>query len=524
MGEFLLFKTGALKRLKNLNNYQYRFITKIGSGLNRENIVFTIFELVNEFFTRYPFFKCEDKKFGKSKKFSHEELLGFIILCYFKEIRSYRKMSIRAKNNDEDALFILGTNTISKSMISNFMNQKGFLFTEFLYFTVKKGIELNMITNEILSLDGTFINAYANKNRRISRDEIKFLKKILQKIDFNNTENKLHKNLKKYFNNPIEENKLKQVDNVLNNLNSFGIKLLKEGLISNKSRNNIITYLDEITGFHGSNTNFDINLTDPESTFLPDKKGVKSYNYNFQVVTDSKNDMIVATSLVNDSNDINQLIPMIESSIMVLDEKPKFMVVDNGYYTYEALCYCIINNITLIIPDKAEASRKKHNKNKNKYKKSNFIYDRINDTYTCVHGVKLEFKNIRGQGIKKSRVYTSDKCKKCKYLKECCKTNKREIIERSNPIIDYFKDIYYSDKGQEIYKKRANLSETIYAHLKEARNFNGLKRKGVEKCLIVLNIEAIVHNIGKIHREKFSKNENEKPKKYEQITLKMQKI
>lgn len=517
----MLFVTGELKRLKNSYNLQSRYITKIGSGLHRENIVFTINELVKEFFNTYPFFEHEDKKFGKSKNFSHEQLLSFIILCYFKEIRSYRKMSIRAKSNDEEILFLLNTNTISKSLISNFMNKYGFLFTDFLYFTVKKGLELNMISNEILSLDGTFISAYANKNRRISREEIKFLKKILQKLDFTNTKNKLHKNLKKYFNNPTDENKIKQVSSIVNNLNSDSIELLKKGLKSIESKNEIIDYLDEISSYHSPDTNFDINLTDPESTFLPDKKGVKGYNFNFQVVTDSKNDMIITTSLVNDSNDNKQLIPMIESSIMVLGEKPKFMVVDNGYYTYEALSYCIINNIILIIPDKAEASRKKSNKSKNIYRKSNFVYDRINDTYTCVHGVKLYFKKIRGHGTTKSKVYTSDECKKCKYLKKCCKNNKREIIERTNPIIDHFKDIYYSDKGQKIYKKRANLSETIYAHLKEARNFNGLKRKGIEKCLIVLNIESTIHNIEKIHREKFSKNQNKKLKKYEQISLKI---
>ena len=50
-------------------------------------------------------------------------------------------------------------------------------------------------------------------------------------------------------------------------------------------------------------------------------------------------------------------------------------------------------------------------------------------------------------------------------------------------------------------KKRAPITESIFGVLKTGRNYGGLKRLG-KKCIIDLNIEATVHNIKIIHKNK----------------------
>ena len=81
--------------------------------------------------------------------------------------------------------------------------------------------------------------------------------------------------------------------------------------------------------------------------------------------------------------------------------------------------------------------------------------------------------------------------------KECTANKKREILEPADPI----KDHYYSDKGQQIYKKRASITESAFEILKRAQNYRGLQRTGHKKCLIDLKIEATTYNIKIIHKK-----------------------
>ena len=74
-----------------------------------------------------------------------------------------------------------------------------------------------------------------------------------------------------------------------------------------------------------------------KSRFMNDKKGVYCYNYNYQVSTDSKNQMIMYNTANIQNNDYGQLINMNKSLIMSLETKPEFFTADNGYYTDKAL-------------------------------------------------------------------------------------------------------------------------------------------------------------------------------------------
>ena len=63
--------------------------------------------------------------------------------------------------------------------------------------------------------------------------------------------------------------------------------------MSEKNKRHILDFLKEIQTFHSSKTNYDSNSRNSESRFMNDKKEVYCYNYNYQVSTDSKNQMIM---------------------------------------------------------------------------------------------------------------------------------------------------------------------------------------------------------------------------------------
>ena len=95
--------------------------------------------------------------------------MGLTIACHEREIRTCIKIEKAVKNNDESLNYILNNKKPSKSTISKFKNENELLISEFFYFTVKKGQKLNLISNEVIGIDGTFLKANAGINNRASR-------------------------------------------------------------------------------------------------------------------------------------------------------------------------------------------------------------------------------------------------------------------------------------------------------------------------------------------------------------------
>ena len=98
----------------------------------------------------------------------------------------------------------------SKSTISKFKNENELLISEFFYFTVKKGQELNLISNKVIGIDGTFLKANTEINNRSSQKEINLLEKTIKKKS-------LQKDLKNYFENKIKTSKINKILKKLNN-------------------------------------------------------------------------------------------------------------------------------------------------------------------------------------------------------------------------------------------------------------------------------------------------------------------
>lgn len=136
------------------------------------------------------------------------------------------------KNNEKSLNYILNNEKPSKSTILKFKNENELLISEFTYFTVKKkGQKLNLISNKVIGIDGTFLKANTGINNQTSRKEIKLLEKTIQKLNFKNQKNSLQKDLKNYFENKI---KTLKINKILKKLNNPAKKLLKQSIMSEK--------------------------------------------------------------------------------------------------------------------------------------------------------------------------------------------------------------------------------------------------------------------------------------------------
>ena len=106
------------------------------------------------------------------------------------------------KNNDESLNYILKDKKPSKSTISKFKNDYELMIVEFFYFIVYIGLKLDLIGNEVIGIDGTFIQANAGINNRASRKELELMEKTLK-----NLTEKQQKELKNFFDEAKKEKK-----------------------------------------------------------------------------------------------------------------------------------------------------------------------------------------------------------------------------------------------------------------------------------------------------------------------------
>jgi hypothetical protein len=77
------------------------------------------------------------------------------------------------------------------------------------------------------------------------------------------------------------------------------------------------------------------NFTDPESRILPDgaNKGSFVQGYNAQIAVDSASQVIVAAEVTQETNDKQQLIPMIAQIVTNLEQMPEKVSAATGYFS-----------------------------------------------------------------------------------------------------------------------------------------------------------------------------------------------
>jgi transposase len=73
------------------------------------------------------------------------------------------------------------------------------------------------------------------------------------------------------------------------------------------------------------------NFTDPESRIMKVSSGVFEQAYNAQISVDSVKQIIVATGVTQSAADVRQLIPMLDETMAVTEEKPGKVLADAGY-------------------------------------------------------------------------------------------------------------------------------------------------------------------------------------------------
>jgi transposase len=151
--------------------------------------------------------------------------------------------------------------------------------------------------------------------------------------------------------------------------------LLAEAQALKKELQAKLAKLDEVRVNH-------LHEAEPEARMM---KGRGSYalGYNAQIVVDHDSDLIVASDVVADQNDVAQLVPMLGQVLETFDRVANESVADTGYANGEQLKSAETKGIAVVVALREEPEAK------GEYSKAHFRYDAENNLYLCPRGEQL---------------------------------------------------------------------------------------------------------------------------------------
>jgi transposase len=183
------------------------------------------------------------------------------------------------------------------------------------------------------------------------------------------------------------------------------------------------------------------NFTDPESRIMPDggRKGSFVQAYNAQIAVDSAAQIIVAAEITQESNDKQQLAPMLERVGQNMGAKPEAATADTGYFSAEQVNDERVRNIALYVA----IGKQKHGE---------------------------------------SEVATEA-------------SPPPEDSERAQ-----MRQRLQTEKGKAIYRMRKAIVEPVFGQIKEWRGFRRFSLRGLEKAGAEWKLICLTHNLLKLFR------------------------
>ncbi len=153
------------------------------------------------------------------------------------------------------------------------------------------------------------------------------------------------------------------------------------------------------------------------------------------------------------------------------------IVADGAYKTPAIAKEVIDDNKKLVTPYKRPMTKKGF------FKKYEYVYDEYNDCYICPNNEILKYTTTNRDGYKE---YKSDnkKCCNCPHLSKCTESkNKVKLVTRHvwEEYIEICEDIRHTTGMKELYKKRKETIERVFADCKEIHTMRYTRFKGIRK-------------------------------------------
>lgn len=235
------------------------------------------------------------------------------------------------------------------------------------------------------------------------------------------------------------------------------------------------------------------STTDPESGLFHKGEKERCFAYTASVACDRNNFVLSVKVAPGNKHDSQVFTEVFEK---VNEEFPEIenVVVDAGYKT-PGICREIIESGKLpVMPYKRPMTKKGY------FKKYEYVYDEYYDCYLCPNNQVLKYITTNRNGY---REYKSDpkKCKECSMLMQCTQSkNYTKIVTRHiwESYLEIAEDIRHTPRGKELYKKRSETIERVFADAKEKHGMRYTQYRGLRKVQNYLTLLFACMNLKKL--------------------------
>jgi transposase len=249
-----------------------------------------------------------------------------------------------------------------------------------------------------------------------------------------------------------------------------------------------------------------VSTSDPESRFMPSKKGKIEFSYNPQITTE-RNGFIIANDVCNEASDSKQLKPQVCQTMENLKEIPKDAKwsFDNSYFESSNIEFLNGLNIDAYISCQKD-------KSENPYDKSNFRYNKNKDEYICPESKSLVFLSeyFDKKKEKNIRFYQGTACNTCPNSKYCTKKKDGIRTVKMYPFEEEREQIkkkMQTKEAKEIYKLRKQIVEFVFGDLRENKGVISFLTRSLETVKTEFNLWSTANNLYKIWKKKAEKME-----------------
>ena len=451
--------------------------------------------------------------FGRKSTVNPVTMLEIIIFCYSEGIFSSREIEKSCKYDLRIRYLLDGSKAPDHSTINRFRKKILELTPDILNQMVQILIEENQIDLSSIYIDGTKIEAYANRYSFVWRGSIeKWQEKLIEKIK---EELGLSKSL-------IPDQVLQAVTTIFKQLRKK-CKQKKIKFVYGKGKRKTREQRDyellkdwkeklesykkhlEIMGDYRNS----YSRTDHDATFMRMKEdhmknGQLKPAYNIQLA--SASGFIIGENISHHPSDMYTLKPFLMTLLENYQGKLEKIVADAGYESEENYVYLAENKLTSYIkPSNYEKLKTRKYKKEQEFRES-LKYDAKQDKYISQDGKEFIRCNDR-YSKRKSGYITKTKIYRCfDWNKEGQKTKGIYISETFQKYREESLKNIKSDQGIEERLNRSIQAEGAFSKIKSGLNYNRFHHRGKENIISEICLLSMGLNLNKLASKIENKN------------------
>ncbi len=408
--------------------------------------------------SNFKCFKANKNKTGR-RAFNPGDLLKLFIYGYMNRLSASRKLEEECLKN---IYLIWLTNGITPSFrtLCYFRENNGDNIEKFFYSFVQKLILNNLVDTRLFATDGVKIKGYVSKPSKNEKELQEYKRMKIEEF-------------KKFIKELREKDESELSPATKRKINKFKNRMAKIKKCEVKIKNGESKY---------------VNPEDPDAVLL-NNHGNHFRGYNCQATVESKNKYVVNVRISTNSNDSYELIPTIQSIKDNLGILPEKIVADKGYNTIGGIFKAEDEYNVKIITELNCIEKEKF---------KGFIYNPVDDSYTCPQNQKLTYHcKKKAKNGRMVMVYNCQNCKNCPLMGKCTTSKRGRDFHRS---IAYERETKYRElmsleKNQKIFKKRKGMIENVFGTIRRRMGYVPLLLRGTRKVTIEIFLYFIGYNI-----------------------------